>query len=348
MTQAPVQNGASKAIVPNKPAQLKELLTSMTSTMAAVLPKHITPERMIKVVMTAAIKTPELYDCSRTSIMQAVMLAAQLGLDCGGALGEAYLIPFKGVCTLIIGYRGMISLARRSGEIKSICAVPVWNTDKFLFERSLETDKLEHKPDMNAVATAENLLGVYVLARFVDGGYHFEWMNKAQINAIRSRSRSSNSGPWVTDYIEMAKKTVIRRAFKYLPMSIELISTLENAADLPGGEQIIGDIIDTTATESEAEPSKAAQVLQDIARSRAGDQSASAPGTEGSSTPSAPAAEPSKPANVGTVNREQPKRTRGNQTPPGELLHGNVPTDSTIKPGDIDFDDEQGGKEDGQ
>lgn len=66
------------------------------------------------------------------------------------------------------------------------------------------------------------------------------------------------------------------------------------------------------------------------------------------STPSAPAAEPSKPANVGTVNREQPKRTRGNQTPPGELLHGNVPTDSTIKPGDIDFDDEQGGKEDGQ
>ena len=74
------------------------------------------------------------------------------------------------------------------------------------------------------------------------------------------------------------------------------------------------------------------------------------PGLSGPRTghPHAPAAEPSKPTNVGTVNREQPKRTRGNQTPPGELLHGNVPTDSTIKPGDIDFDDEQGGKEDGQ
>jgi recombination protein RecT len=113
----------------------------------------------------------------------------------------------------------MIDLARRSGNIKSIYAHEVYTNDEFEYEYGLHPS-LTHRPAMNERG---ELIGVYAVAHFMDGGYQFEFMSKEEIDRRRMRSRSYNSGPWVTDYEEMAKKTVIRHMFKYLPLSVEIM-----------------------------------------------------------------------------------------------------------------------------
>ena len=242
-----------------------DLMTALQPKMAAVLPKHLTPERMVKVVLAAAMRVPGLYSCTKESIVKSVMDAAQLGLDCGGALGSAYLIPYKDTCTLIVGYRGMIDLARRSGQIESIEARPVFQGDDFELEYGLRS-RILHKPKWEQAPDPAKLLGCYVVAHFVNGGHHVEWMSRAEIDAIRKRSKASGSGPWVTDYVEMAKKTVVRRAFKWLPMSTELATTLasidaDSAAGTGGAR--IGDILDTTATEVDEQSGEVREVEQD-------------------------------------------------------------------------------------
>ncbi len=118
----------------------------------------------------------------------------------------------------IIGYKGMIDLARRSGNIESIYAHVVYSNDTFEYEYGLHP-KLVHKP---AMTDRGEFIGAYAVAHFKDGGYQFEFMPKEEIEKRRKRSRAANAGPWVTDYEEMAKKTVIRHMWKYLPISIEI------------------------------------------------------------------------------------------------------------------------------
>lgn len=321
------QNGnGNKGIVKSKAEGLKSLLDALRPNMAAVLPKHLTPERLIKVVMTAAIKSPNLYECTRESIMQSVMLSAQLGLDCGGALGSAYLVPYGKVCQLIIGYRGMIDLARRSGQIESISARAVFDGDTFQFEYGL-SDTLRHIPMVDP--DPKKLTHVYCVAHFKDGGHHIEVMTRKEVDAIRNRSKASGSGPWVSDYVEMAKKTVIRRAFKYLPMSVEMQTTLSEMQETAVGKDVIGDIIDTTASETEGPTSdqQASAIADALAKARSvdgGNENGSA-GVEANGTepPNAPPADP--PSNVGTVDRPQNRRRK-------------VEPDTPITPEDLSFD----------
>lgn len=118
---------------------------------------------------------------------------------------------------LIIGYRGMIDLARRSGQIVSISARTVRESDQFNYCYELD-ERLEHVPSGNEDAPISH---VYAVARLKDGGVQFEVMTLKQIEAVRSQSKAANSGPWISHFEEMAKKTLIRRLFKYLPVSIE-------------------------------------------------------------------------------------------------------------------------------
>ena len=151
------------------------------------------------------------------SLIGAVVVAAQLGLEPGIA-GHAYLVPYGKQVTLIPGYRGLIELALRSGKIRSIEAHAVKEGDDFAFAFGLSPE-LRHVP---AASNRGPTTAVYALARFADGGVQFDVMRKDDVDAIRRRSRASDSGPWSTDYDEMAKKTVVRRLCKYLPVSIEL------------------------------------------------------------------------------------------------------------------------------
>ena len=209
-----------------KPKTIEDYMKQMAPAMAQALPKHMDVDRLTRLAMTTIRTTPALREADVSSLLGAVMQAAQLGLE-PGLMGHCYLLPFKnnkkGITEVqfIIGYKGMIDLARRSGHIQSIYAHAVHAKDEFEYELGLEP-KLKHKPTMEA-AHGE-FIGAYAVAQFKDGGYQFEFMSKAEIEKRKGRSKAANSSysPWATDYEEMAKKTVVRHMWKYLPISVEL------------------------------------------------------------------------------------------------------------------------------
>lgn len=208
-------------------ASLRTMLEKIGPAMSAVLPKHVTPERMIKIALSATNRMPALLDCDAKSIIQAVMLGAELGLEAGGILGEAYLVPYKGKVQLIVGYRGLVKLAMQSGEIEDIEARAVYERDFFEFEYGLD-QKLRHVPTRES--DPGKLIYVYSLAR-LKTGRHFDVMTVAEVEKIKNRSPSGRSGPWVSDYAEMAKKTVVRRLCKMIPMSAERINRALELSD---------------------------------------------------------------------------------------------------------------------
>lgn len=229
-------------------SSFQQFLAARKPHIAQVLPKHMTPDRVVKVALTAYNRTPQLASCSMQSIFMAIMQASELGLEPGGALGHVYLVPYGNQCQFILGYRGMIELARRSGEIESLEAHVVHANDMFDVEFGLET-KLRHKPCLNG--EAGELCFVYALAKLKGGAIQFEVMTKADIEAIKNRSRASRNGPWVTDYEEMARKTVVRRLFKYLPVSCEKIA---DALEAEQGDYIDGEWTRATASETTPPP----------------------------------------------------------------------------------------------
>ena len=220
-----------------QPTTLAGLLSDpkIKAQMALALPKHMTADRLARIALTEMRKVPKLAQCDQTSFLGAIMQCAQLGLEPGGALGHAYLLPFenrkKGITEVqfIVGYRGMIDLARRSGQIVSLNARTVHENDEFSYQYGLSED-LKHVP-----ATGERgaLIYVYAVAKLKDGGVQFEVMSRSDVDKVRAQSKAGNYGPWQTHYDEMAKKTVIRRLFKYLPVSIELATavTMDEKAD---------------------------------------------------------------------------------------------------------------------
>lgn len=202
--------------------QVHEYLDKMKPEIEKALPRHIGADRLARIAYTTIRTNPKLLNCSMGSLMGSVMQAAQLGLE-PNLIGQCYIIPYKNEASFIIGYRGMIDLARRSGNIETIYAHIVRENDEFEYEYGLNQD-LKHKPVLEDRGA---LIGAYMVAKFKDGGYYFEFMPKSEIEKRRKRSPAGNNGPWVTDYEEMAKKTVIRHGFKYLPVSVEIMSNIE-------------------------------------------------------------------------------------------------------------------------
>jgi len=233
------------------------------SEIMKALPRHMTADKLIRVAMTSIQRTPKLLDCSQQSLLGCIMTCAALGLEPDQFLGQAYLVPFwnkEKKCNeaqLIPGYRGYIALARRTGEVQSVSAQVVYVNDHFDLQYGLN-EKLDHAPaegDRGAVK------GAYVIFRYKDGAYSFDYMPKADIDAIRARSKSADSGPWVTDYGEMAKKTVIKRHAKLAPLSVEFQQAvaLEDRANL-GETQIDLMTEDTPGALIEAETTTTATV----------------------------------------------------------------------------------------
>ncbi|MDR3015236.1 MAG: recombination protein RecT [Delftia acidovorans] len=229
-----------------KPQTLADLITgdSMKKQFALALPKHLNAERFTRVALTELRKVPKLMQADPASFMGAVMQCAQLGIEPGGALGHAYLLPFdnrrsgKTEVQFILGYKGMIDLARRSGQIVSIESRSVYERDTFSVKFGLDPD-LQHEPAWEEDERGA-LRAVYAVAKLQGGGVQFELMGRAEIEKImresqgwkaaegsaRKYGREPNS-PWHTNFDEMAKKTVLRRLFKYLPVSIEYIDAQE-------------------------------------------------------------------------------------------------------------------------
>ncbi|MTI12419.1 recombinase RecT [Sansalvadorimonas verongulae] len=210
---------------PPPAVSIKSLFRDKKNTIAQALTNTpLTPERLLSVVMTEIRRTPKLQECSHLSILGSVVQAAQLGLEPGNVLGYCYLIPFWNSkarqleCQFMLGYRGMLALARRSGDITNIEARAVYESDDFQIQYGTEAH-IRHVPALGA--DRGQLVGFYGVSHLSGGGYHIEWLPRDKVDAIRKRSKAGGDGPWQTDYEEMGRKTVIRRMFKYLPVSIE-------------------------------------------------------------------------------------------------------------------------------
>ena len=211
--------------VRDKTKSVRQLLAASKTEIAAALPKHVTAERMARVVMTEVQKNPQLLECDSKSLMGSVIQASQLGLEPGGALGHCYLVPFnnrkKGhkECQFIVGYRGMIELANRAGV--PVIARAVYDGDTFNYEYGME-EKLKHVPC--GETDPEKLTHVYAIGTTPAGMKLFVVLNLKQILASRDSSAGANrsDSPWKTDFVAMAMKTAIRQLFKFLPSSIEI------------------------------------------------------------------------------------------------------------------------------
>ncbi len=241
----------------NKANDIRALLNASKKQLEMALPKHLTADRLLRVAMTSIQRTPQLLDCSQQSLLACIMTCAQLGLEPDQFLGQAYLVPFGKVCTLIPGYRGYIALARRSGELQTLSAQVVYSNDQFIMEYGI-SDTLKHVPALNG--DRGKPVGAYCIFKYKDGGYSFDFMSTADIEKIRERSKASGNGPWVTDWDEMAKKTVIKRHAKLAPLSVEFQKAValedrafsgESQMDLMSDED--EDVIDAEAGEAAPE-----------------------------------------------------------------------------------------------
>lgn len=222
---------------------INDLIDRQKSEIAKALPKHMDPDRLARTVVTVIKGNPKLLEATPQSLLAALMLSAQLGLE-PGPLGHCYFVPFKNnnakvqerrgdrLVTVtksqmevqwILGYKGIIHLAHQSGLLASIEARPVFEKDQFDFEFGFD-ERLQHKPFM--AGDRGQLVAFYGIARFIGGGRYATVMSKADVDKHRERSRAKDSGPWVTDYVPMGCKTVIRTMQPYLPMSIELVRAL--------------------------------------------------------------------------------------------------------------------------
>lgn len=216
------QMSAAKAEKKTMQAYIK----AMEPAIKKALPSVITPERFTRMVLSALSATPKLAECSPQSFLAAMMTAAQLGVEPNTALGQAYLLPYRNhgnmECQFQLGYKGLIDLAYRSGEVSVIQAHTVYENDVFEYELGMDP-KLRHVP---AKTDRGEAVAYYAMFKTKDGGYGFEVMSvdDVQRHAQRySKSYGNGSSPWRSNFDEMAKKTVLKRALKYAPLKSDFV-----------------------------------------------------------------------------------------------------------------------------
>lgn len=220
--KAAAQNAAKTA--GSGKASMQQYIKQMEGEIKKALPSVITPERFTRIVLSALSTNPTLAQTSPQSFLGAMMTAAQLGVEPNTPLGQAYLIPYrnKGVleCQFQLGYKGLIDLAYRSGDISVIQAQVVYEEDDFTYSFGLEPT-LKHIP---ASSNRGAPTFVYAIFKTKDGGYGFEVMSMEDVRAFaRQYSKAYNNGPWQTNFEEMAKKTVLKRVLKYAPLKSDFL-----------------------------------------------------------------------------------------------------------------------------
>jgi recombination protein RecT len=250
----------------DKPASIEAVFKKYAPEIALALPKHVTIDRLLRIVLSEVRKNPRLGECTPASLLSAAFNCAALGLEPGGTLGHAYLIPYwngKNRCNeaqFQVGYKGMIDLARRSGQIQSISARAVYSNDEFDYSYGLD-EQLIHRP---ALGERGELTFAYAVAKLKDGGIQFEVMGINDLLTVRDSSQGYKlaaekgwDNPWISSFDEMCRKTTIRRLFKYLPVSIEVMraASLDEAGERGQGQE--SDIDHIIGSFAPAEPAAA-------------------------------------------------------------------------------------------
>jgi recombination protein RecT len=245
------KNGEIKKADDGGGGDLAGLLRRMGGEIARALPKHVHPDRMARVMLTALRTVPGLSECTPASFLGCVITLSQLGLEPNTPMGMAYLIPRNNArlgtkeCTLIIGYQGFLDIARRSGQVTGIYAYTVHEGDEFRCHLGLTPD-VHHVP--SAIdRTAATYTHVYAVAKLREGDPVFVVLQRAEVDARRNRSAASKSGPWVTDHLAMVRKTAVRALWTWMPKSVEMMTAevVDHASDV--GRAAVPELDDQTA-----------------------------------------------------------------------------------------------------
>ena len=210
---------------------MQSYVKSMEGEIAKALPSVMTPERFTRIVLSAISVNPKLAECTPQSFLGAMMTSAQLGLEVNTPLGQAYVLPYKnkGVqeAQFQLGYKGLIDLAYRSGEVEVIQAHIVYAADKFEVQYGLEP-KLTHIP---ADSNRGDPIKVYAVFKTKSGGFGFEVMSMEDVRKHAekySQAYGSSYSPWKTNFEEMAKKTVLKKVLKYAPLKSDFVRAITN------------------------------------------------------------------------------------------------------------------------
>lgn len=208
---------------------MQQYIKQMEGEIKKALPSVLTPERFTRIVLSALSANPKLAATTPQSFLAAMMTAAQLGVEPNTPLGQAYLIPYYNSktrcseCQFQLGYKGLIDLAYRSGEVSVIQAQVVYANDDFTFSFGLDP-QLKHVP---AHENRGEPIYVYAMFRTKDDGYGFEVMSMDDIRTFAQQySKTYGSGPWQTNFEEMAKKTVLKRVLKYAPLKSDFLRVI--------------------------------------------------------------------------------------------------------------------------
>lgn len=197
-----------------------------------------------RTITTEVQKNPKLKECSALSFANSVLLAAQMKLEIGEVLGQVYLIPYGNTCKLIVGYRGLVQLAYRSSRIKDIHADVVYENDEFEFTQG-ENKTLIHKPKLGN--RGDRIIAFYAYARLKDGGFEHVVLETKEVDAIKNTSKSQNV--WKDHYVEMGKKTAIRRLFKVLPVDSAVIKAMSAEDEMENTNEEITPAINIDCSE---------------------------------------------------------------------------------------------------
>lgn len=206
-----------------RPKTLSDEIMDMVPQIAKALPRHMDAQRMGRIILTEVRKNPELAKCNKLSLFGSLLTASQIGLE-PGPLGFCYLIPYKGQVSLQLGYRGLLELVSRSDRVDSVYAYAVYKGDDFTYQLGTHPD-IQHVRG-ESVDDAE-IIAVYAVAHIKGSTIpRIEVMTRKQVDSIRARAQARSNGPWVTDYGEMARKTVLKKLCKTLPLSSEIAQSL--------------------------------------------------------------------------------------------------------------------------
>ena len=243
--------------LPAKPMdRFKQELAMRESHLRSLLPQAMTVDKFQGIVVAAVADNMDLLDCDRASLLKACLSAAELGLSLNKNMGEADILKVwdgrlkKNIAQFRPRYKGLMKLALQSGEVLKIESRLVYANDTFEVEEGIEP-RIIHK---HGLSNRGEMVGAYCVWKLKNGETQFEIMNKEEILAIRDRSSAKTKdgnivGPWKTDEAEMWRKTVVRRASKYMPLSTEAQRAVQedNEADgIVDADDLVGDVGDIT------------------------------------------------------------------------------------------------------
>lgn len=166
-----------------------------------------------------------LKNAEPRSVLAAAATAASLDLPINQSLGKAWIVPYKGAAQFQLGYKGLIALAQRSGQIKSIVSVEVYEGELKNWNKFTEEYELGEK-------LSDTVVGYFASFELLNGFKKSVYWTRDEVLAHAKRfSKTFNNGPWKTDEIAMSKKVVLSALLKtYAPMSIEM----QNAVEMDG------------------------------------------------------------------------------------------------------------------